>query len=394
MQSNGIPILGQIINYLDRQKINRTACKNNSDRYYKKFKTYDHLVTMMYIVFSGCTSLREITSIMHACEGRLNHLGLKHFPKRSTVSDANKRRPSKVFGEIYFDLLNEYGKFISDSKSNSETNKLLKIVDSTTISLFGDILQGVGRNPIDGRKKGGIKMHTMINALEDVPCLVKFSSAKVHDHTFLKFLKLQKGSIVVFDKGYVDYLQYKQWTDEGIYYVTRLKDNANYESIEEFDIEDEVASGVVKDEKISVKKGDNTIEMRKVSYWHDEQKKLYEFITNNYDYSPDKVAEIYKQRWQIELLFKRLKQNFPLKYFLGDSQNAIEIQIWCSLIVQLLLLVIKKMAKRRWSFSNMLSIIRFHLMVYIDLLRFLNNPDGCWANLNNKTSAQITLFGG
>lgn len=391
-KNSGNPIISQIINLLDRVKINRTARENQSDRYYKRFKTSEHLITMMYVVLSGCNSLREITGIMLACEGKINHLGIKYFPKRSTISDANRKRKSKVFSEIYFGLYTKYRKIISDSSLKTDVIEHLKIVDSTTISLFSDILKGVGRNPINGKKKGGIKMHTMINASEDVPTLIRFSSAATHDHTFLKNLELQKGSIVVFDKGYNDYEQYLQWNLDGINFVTRQKDNAVWKSIKEFEIPEETDNGVLKDEKIQIEKDGKTIELRRIAYWSAEQHKTYEFISNNYELPADKIAEIYKRRWQIELLFKRLKQNFPLKYFLGDNQNAIEIQIWVSLIVQLLMLVIQKQAERKWSFSNLVSVIRFHLMTYIDLFRFLKSPDSDWQYLTNKAEEQLALF--
>lgn len=231
---SGQPIIKQVLSFIDKGIIYRTALKHKSDRYTKKFTTSHHLITMIFTVLSGCSSLREVTSIMLACEGKINHLGLKHFPKRSTLSDANKRRSSKVFGDIYYQLYHRYSKFLSDSSPKHPPVKGLKIVDSTTISLFSDILKGAGRNPVNGKKKGGIKMHTMINALEDVPSLVKFSSAATHDHVFLKELGLKKGSFVVFDKGYVDYQQYEQWTLDDIFFVTRQKGNAMYTSIEEF----------------------------------------------------------------------------------------------------------------------------------------------------------------
>ncbi len=260
------------------------------------------------------------------------------------------------------------------------------------MSLFCDILKGVGRNPLNGKKKGGIKMHTMINAAEDVPCLVRFTSAATHDHTFLKELNLKPGSIVVFDKGYNDYSQFLQWTLDGIFFVTRLKNNAVYESLQEYDILDKIDNGVIRDEKIQVEKNDKLIELRRIANWSEDQNKVFEFITNNFHLPADKIAEIYKRRWQIELLFKRLKQNFPLKYFLGDTRNAIEIQIWVCLIVQLLMLVIQKKAERKWSFSNLMSIVRFHLMTYIDLYKFLKSPDSDWCLLTNKTSEQMALF--
>ncbi len=350
---------------------------------------------MIFAVISGGSSLREVTSIMLACEGKLSHLGIKYFPRRSTLADANKRRSSEVFGAIYYQLYNHYKGVLSDSGQRTEATKGLKIIDSTTISLFSDILKGAGRNPITGKKKGGIKMHTLINAMEDVPCLVKFSSAATHDHTFLKDLKLKKGSYVVFDKGYVDYQQYEQWSLEEIYFVTRQKENAVYKSIAEFELDDKTDDAILKDEKISLTKKDGTtFILRRIAYWHENHKKLYEFITNNYDLPAEKIADIYKNRWQIETMFKRLKQNFPLKYFLGDNQNAIEIQIWVSLIVQLILLVIHTQAERKWAYSNMVSVIRYHLMSYINLFKFLKNPESDWEHLTTKPPEQFSLLFG
>ena len=388
----GIPIISQVLKFIDRGIINRTALKHKSDRYYKSFKTYDHLITMIYAVISNLTSLREVSSIMLACEGKINHLGLKKFPRRSTLSDANKKRSSKVFAEIYYELHRKYRKFLSDGKSWKLPIKDLNIVDSSVISLFSEILKGSGRKPLDGKKKGGIKMHTMISALEDVPSLVRFTSASTHDHEFLKDLGLKPGSYVVFDKGYNDYYQYLQWSMEGIFFVTRQKDNADYTSIAESAIPDTMDEGVLKDEIIVIEKDGKQIKLRRIAYWVEEQNKVYEFITNNFELDADIIALIYKYRWQIELLFKRLKQNFPLKYFLGDSVNAIEIQIWVSLIVQLIMLVIQRQVARKWAFSNMIAVIRHHFMSYIDLFKFLKNPEAGWDALNNLPKDQLKLF--
>lgn len=389
---SGQPIISQVLNFIPSSIISRTAQSHNSDRYYKRFKTYDHLVTMIFATISGCSSLREISSIMLACEGKINHLGLTKFPKRSTLSDANKNRSSEVFASIYQSIYNRYRHFLSDSYTKKLPVEDLKIVDSSTISLFSDIIKGVGRNPINGKKKGGIKMHTMINAKEDVPCLVRFTSAATHDHTFLKELNLKKGSFVVFDKGYVDYMQYYKWTLEDVYFVTRQKENAHYTSLEEFDISDDIHPSILKDERIQINKDGQSIELRRVAFYHTEQKKVYEFISNNFEIDADKIADIYKQRWQIEILFKRLKQNFPLKYFFGDNQNAIEIQIWVSLIIQLIMLVIQRKAAKKWAFSNMMSIIKYHLMTYIDLFKFLKNPEANWDILKNINQTKLDLF--
>lgn len=283
---SGQPIIKQLLKLLSPDSIARTVSKYNSDRYYKRFKTYDHLVTMLYATLSGVSSLRELSTILLACEGRIGHLNLRYFPKRSTLSDANKNRSSEVFASIYYSLFNRYRSFLSDSSPLSLPVKHLKIVDSTTISLFSDILKGVGRNPINGKKKGGIKMHTMINALEDVPCLVRFSSAATHDHTFLKELNLEKGSFVVFDKAYNDYLQYLQWTKDDIYFVTGQKDNAVYKSIEEFDLSDTTSDTVLKDERITVEKKDETIELRRVAYWDSEKEKCTSSLPTILSWNP------------------------------------------------------------------------------------------------------------
>lgn len=389
---SGHPIIKQLLQFIDRGLINRTAQRWGADRYYKRFKTYDHLVTMLFAALSGVSSLRELSSVMLACEGKINHLNMKYFPRRSTISDGNANRPSEVFGEIYHRLLNQYRTFLSDSSPRTPVVKNLRIIDSTTISLFSDILKGPGRPRLDGKKKGGIKMHTMINVLEDVPQLVRFSSAARHDHTFLAKLELPEGSFVVFDKGYTDYSQYHQWSEEGVYFVTRQKENAVYQSAGEYDIDESVDPGVIKDQQIMITKDEQHVPLRRIAYYHSGQDRTYIFLTNNHELGPDKIAEIYKNRWQIESMFKRLKQNFPLKYFLGDSQNAIEIQIWVSLIAQLLMLVVQRKARRRWAFSNMVGIIRYHLTSYIDLFSFLKDPDQSWRQLTTKPPDQLTLF--
>lgn len=390
---SGHPIIKQLLKLIPSKIISRTVESHDSDRYYKTCKTFEHLVTMLYGTLGGLSSLRELTTVMLACEGKLSHLNLSNFPKRSTLSDANANRSSKVFADIYYGLLSKYASFLSDSSRLSLPVKHLKIVDSTTISLFSDILKGVGRNPINGKKKGGIKMHAMINALEDVPSLVRYSNAAAHDHTFLEHLELEIGSFVVFDKAYNDYPQFLQWCKEGIFFVTRQKENAVYQSIGEYDLQDSTPDNILKDELITMETRDGMLTLRRIAFWDGEKEKVYQFITNHMELEPEKIADIYKHRWQIETMFKRLKQNFPLKYFLGDNQNAIEIQIWCGLIVQLLMLVVQRKVKRRWAYSNMVSMIRLHLMSYIDIFKFLENPTRSWEEIATKPpDEQLSLF--
>lgn len=385
----GQPIFSQLIKLLDRQEIASIVDDHQSDRYYKKFKTWVHLVSMLYATLSKCQALRELTTGMLACEGRLNHLGLDYCPKRSTVSDGNRKRSSEVFRSIYEALYKRYETVLSDSRVDSKLLSRVYLADSTTISLFKEILKGSGRHRLDGKSKGGIKAHTVIKADSMAAKFVHYTSAATHDLCLLDHFSLDRGDFICFDKAYIDYRRFYKYTQHGVYFVTRMKDNAVFQSIEELDIPDHIDSGVIKDEKISIKtvnqKGEDVeLKMRRIAYWDEKNQKTLVFQSNHLTLEADKIAMIYKRRWHIEKLFKKLKQNFPLKYFLGDNQNAIEIQIWVALIAMLLLQVMKKRVKRSWAFSNMVSLVSFHLMSYIDIVKFLNNPEKCWSEKQVK----------
>jgi len=393
----GQPLFGQLIKFIDRQQVNTIARKAGTDRYCKKLTTHKHLIIMMFISLNGYHSIREAMAGLLANAHKIGHLGLDYIIRRSTFSDANKRRSSDVFGMIYMKVYQKYSHHLSDSRLSKQDMKRLYIMDSTTISLFKEILKGVGRNPKSGKKKGGIKAHTLIKADENVPCLVRYSSAARHDHHLLKEIDLPEDSIITFDKGYVDYEQYQKFSEANIWYVTRLKSNAKYVARREYDIPDEIDSGVLKDEHIELKYGHNfekTHKARRIAYWDEENNRLFEFITNNTELSAEIIALIYKKRWQIELLFKQLKQNFPLKYFVGDNPNAIEIQIWAAMLANFLITLIKSKVKRNWAFSNMVSIIRQQLMSYIDIYKFLEDPEKAWNDIINKNRLkyQNSLF--
>jgi len=390
----GQSVFGQLISLLDFTKIRSISKKHMSDYYVKKFDTSDHLVSMLFSTFANCTSLREVAASMLGLKGKTNHFQLKHIPYRSTLSDANKRRSHLVFQDVYYSLLKEYHSIISDSRQVYAWENRLEIIDSSTISLFKDILSCVGRKSNHGKRKGGIKVHTQINLQDRVPKLVWFSAATTHDKQFLKHVELEKGRIAVFDKGYNDYKTFDEFNEGGIFFVTRLKSNASYEAVKENDIPSYIDNGVLKDEVIRVDVKENgaylkTIELRKVAYWDDENKRCFEFITNLHGMNAGHIALIYKKRWQIELLFKQLKQNFPLKFFLGDNENAIKIQIWCALIVNLLITVIQKRIKRKWAFSNLASFCRLHLFNYIHLTKFLENPEKDWITIEHSAQLQL-----
>ena len=391
----GNSVFGQLISMIPSSIITKSVSQCNSDHYTKRFSTKDHLVSMLFCSFAKCSSLREVSGAMLGLSGKTKHFQLENLPYRSTLSDANANRDAKVFCSIYNMLLRQYGHVLSDSRIKDVINKQIEIFDSTTMSLFKDILSCVGRKPKTGKSKGGIKMHTVINVDEMVPKIIWFSSAATNDHVLLDKLTYNSNTIYVFDKGYNDYKAFEKFCKHDTGFVTRIKDNAVYDCVEENEIAPEMHSGVKEDLIIELtikdKEGLRKLRLRKVRFYDRALKREFEFLTNLFDMRPDMIAAIYKLRWQIELLFKQLKQNFPLKYFLGDNENAIKIQIYCALICNLLMAVIQKMLKRSWGFSNLVSFCKIHLFNYLHLLSFLENPDKDWRKTHLKL-AQLALF--
>ena len=390
----GQPVLSQILDVIPGSIINAANRKHQSNRYYKRLPLRVHLVSLLYGVFSYCNGLRELCEGLLACEGKLSHLGLDRAPARSTISDANNKRSYQVFETIYYGLLNQYHSFISDSRLKGLSIRNLKIIDSSTIQLFSEILRGVGRNRLDGaRKKGGFKVHAMMDAFRGVTEFVRLTEAREHDQKFLYHLKLAPNSWIVFDKAYTTYHQFAKWTNQKVWFVTRERRNADFHVTKV--IVDKTrkrnAKGVLKEQFVTVGVKQNGIvverlKLRRVTFRSGEGK-VYVFLTNNFNLPGSQIATIYKNRWMIELLFKQIKQNFPLRYFWGESPNAIKMQVYCVLIAQLLMVVIRRKAATKKSFANMITVIRLHLMSYVELLEFVKDTYKAWRKTHNASFA-------
>jgi hypothetical protein len=383
----GQPIFKQVINLLDAISIKSLVSKHNSDHYYKAFKAKTHLITVLFGILSRCDSMTEICEGLRAMGGKLNHLGLEKAPAKSTACDGMRNRDNKFFEAVYFKLVGQYKSFLSDSRTFGLTFKEVLLIDSTTIRLFSDILKGVGRNPKnDGKKKGGLKVHMLIDAVQSVGRFIKITEAKVHDKNFLKELELISYSMVVFDRAYNYYHQFALWTTKSVFFVTRIKKNALYTVVEILQ-ENQKQKGkamVLREEIIEIEytpedekgkklpKERKTLRLKKVCY-QDEMNRYYEFISNSMESTAEEIAFLYKKRWGIELLFKKMKQNFQLHYFYGENENAIRTQVWCTLIAQLLMTVIQKMAKTKKAFSVVASLVRIHLISLLDVFELLRS---------------------
>ena len=378
----GQPIYGQLIKLLEKSKILQMSRKHGGERYVKSFDGFTHLLTMLYAVIMRFDSLREIETSMTAEVRKLHHIGIESVPKRSTLSDANARRSEKFFEEVYRDLYEtNKSKLTSDSRrgGTEEWLKRLRIIDSTTISLFSNLIfKGVGRHPKTGRKKGGIKVHAVIHANEGVPCDVQFTSAATNDTFMLVPSKFSEREIAAMDRAYINYDKFEELTEQNVVYVTKMKKNLNYELLLDFMEMTPAGKMEYREQIVVFSKGDTRHIARIITYVDFKKGKLPRLIsllTNDFDMRPETIVEIYRRRWQIESLFKQIKQNFPLRYFYGESANAIKIQIWVTLIANLLLSLLQSSLERRWSFSGLATMVRIVLMYYLNMNTFFNKPD-------------------
>jgi hypothetical protein len=397
----GQPVFNQILSLIPRSVVRHLARENNTDHYCKRFGSYEHLVTMLYCAFHRCSSLREVITGMQAASSRLIHLGVRSTPRRSTLSDANKRRSAVFFEQLYHHIYERYYGGFPDSLKGKRLLDRLFIIDSTIISLFTTAMKSTGNYRYNGRKKGGIKAHVLLRAKHNVPCFVRLTEGKKGDATILSSLDLPAGSIIVMDKGYRNYKQFIQWTERQITWVTRLLGRAVYKEIEFRPMDEEQQQKGVRQD-IVIELGDpkmaynNPIQtVRLITFYDEPNKRTLQFITNDFNLSASTIADIYKSRWQIELVFKRIKQNFQLHYFLGDNENAIRIQLWTVLIADLLIKIVKDKInrKRKWSMSNLTSLIRLHLGTYINLNAFLINPEKSLLNYQKHLQQiQLSLF--
>ena len=395
----GQPMFGQLISLLDKSKILKFSREKDGERYVKHFNAWQHMVIMLYAVIKRFDSLREITDSMFPEARKLAHLGINMMPRRSTLSDANARRSESIFEATYRDLYATYKDELSSDSRKRKTPQWmnrLQIIDSTTITLFSNLLfKGIGRNPKSGKKKGGIKVHANIHANEGVPSDIKFTSAATNDSFMLKPANYTSGDILAFDRAYIDYAKFEELTRNGVIYVTKMKKNLVYA------ISDDTMY-MTSDGKMSyriqyvtftkcVKEGEDIVHKARIITYVDIKKtraKLISLLTNDMEMPIEEIVEIYRKRWEIELLFKQLKQNFPLRYFYGESSNAIKIQIWVTLIANLLIMVLQKRIKRPWSFSGLATMVRIMLMHYVNCYTFFEEPEKDWlAILKSNESA-------
>ena len=368
------PVIRQIIDLVPRWMLESCAKQHKSDKGCSKYKTYDQFVALTYGQLNKCYTLGDISAGIGVSETFIKDLGLAQSPARSTMSDGNKKRNWQVYETLYYRLLKHYERTLKNDNQRKIIEEIkdqnIKLIDSTTISLC--------LNMFDWAKfrtaKGGIKIHTCWDDHFQIPDLVNITDAKTHDRYGLGQLIFPKRTIIVEDRACFDFtLMLNRIHAENVF-VTRIKTNTTYQTLEELVLPEQKDQDILKDEIITligtkaVKTKINEQKSRLVSVYKEDENKVIHIITNNLEWSARTIADLYKKRWDIELFFKAMKQNLQIKSFVGTSENAVKSQIYVSLICYLLVeLVNRVISKKAKLFTNLVEKIRICLVFYLSL---------------------------
>jgi len=364
-------LFSQLIALFHRGQFFNLVYRHQAERYAKGFRSWDHFVAMLFCQLAQAKSLREICGGLSCCLGKLRHLGVKKAPNKSTLSYANAHRPWQLYRDLFYKTLNVC-KMAGPGKHRFRFKNKLLSLDSSTISLCLSLFPWAKFR----RTKGAIKLHLLLDHDGYLPTFAYISNGKKHDVTIARQVPLSPHSIVAMDRGYNDYRLYAEWTENQIFFVTRLKDNADYTIVEERSVP--FNRNILTDELILFNgyyaQKRCPYPLRKVVVWDKEQGREIVLLTNHMDFGATTISAIYKDRWQIEQFFKALKQNLKVKTFVGTSKNALLIQIWTALIAMLLIKYLGFKAKFGWSLSNLVAFLRWNLFTYRDLWEWIDHP--------------------
>lgn len=373
-KNNKKPVIRQVLDLVPRWLFSSCTKTYQTDKGCSKYKTFDQFVALTFGQLNKCQSLNDISAGIGVSEVFIDDLGLKQSPARSTMSDGNKKRDWRVFESLYYRLLSHY-KTVLKKHHNTHIikeikDKSIKLIDSSVISLCLAMFDWAEFRTA----KGGVKLHTVWDDMQMIPEIVNISEAKVHDRYGFEQLVFPEGTIIVEDRAYFDFSLMLNRIKANNVFVTRIKSNTTYETVEELGLPDGVDQNILKDEIIrltsnkAIGTGISEYELRLVHIYKEDENKVIAVITNQLDWDYNTIAELYKKRWDIELFFKAIKQNLQVKTFWGTSENALKSQIYVALICYLLLELIKRtIVKIPIAFSNLKEKIRFCLYHYLSI---------------------------
>ena len=362
----------QVLDLIDRHGFGRAVRDLDAERGAKGFRSWDQFVAMLFCQLGSANSLREICGGLSTAMGRVVHLGMKSAPKRSTLAYANEHRPWELYQRVFEQVLGRCQDLAMTRKRTFRFKNPLRILDATVIDLCLEVFDWARFR----RTKGAIKLHMQLQERGCLPCWALVTEGKTHEVRVAQGLSFDPGTIVVMDRAYTDYAMFGRWTEQGVFFVTRMKANADYRVIHTIP---GAKTGVRRQEWIRFNgpagKGCPSA-LRRIVVWDDEQQREIVLLTNRFDLSAGTIAKVYRFRWQIELFFKALKQNLKIKTFVGTSENAVKTQVWTALIAMLLLKLLQLKSSWNWSLSNLAAMLRFNLLTYRDLWTWLDDPYG------------------
>ena len=373
-------VFNQYLSLVPRKLFSKIAKEHGPKRQPRKFTMWDQFVNLSFFQITERKSLRSSVSGLNSFHKKLYHLGIKPVA-RSTFSDANNKRPYQFYAELYKEL---YQRCMNVAPKNKFNRKLFSL-DSTTIDLTQSLFEWAEFR----KSKSGIKLHTLLDHNGYLPAVVCISNAKTHDIQVARQLSFEPGTILVYDRGYNDYNWYYDLTQKTVYFVTRLKKNAEFKIIKRVSLDkSQKLQGVTSDHYIEIETDQGKLVLRKIGYKDPETGKFYYFLTNNFKLSAKTIADIYKERWQIELFFKWIKQNLKIKSFIGRSENAVFSQIFVALIVYLLLSYLKFTSKICLSLQKMVQNLQLNLFTNCDLTALFRQKH----EPKNRPPNQLTLL--
>jgi hypothetical protein len=364
-------VFGQMLQIISRREFYKAVVETGAENKAKGFTCWQQFVAMLFCQLGRAHSLREITGGLATCLGKLKHLGVESAPNRSTLSYANEHRPWQLYERVFYGLLDRCRGLTQGEKKFRFKNKLFSL-DATVIELCASLFEWAKYR----QTKGAVKLHLLLDHDGYLPVFAHITEGKVHEVNIAREVFLPRGSIVVIDRGYVDYELFSRWTEQGVYFVTRQKDNADYRVIEQRQLP--YGRNILKDEVIELRgfysQQKCAYRLRRIEVWDEENGQVIVIVTNHLSFGSTTIASIYRDRWQIEIFFKTIKQNLRIKTFVGTSSNAVMIQIWTALIAILILKYLKFRSTFGWSLSNLVAMLRYNLFTYRDLWDWINNP--------------------
>ena len=381
-------MFSQILQLFPRTEFELLVRETKAEMHARGFSSWAQFVAMLFCQLGRAHSLREICHGLATCEGKLSHLGIA-VPKRSSLAYANEHRPWELYQRLFFSLLERCRKAGPFPKKFRFKNKLVSL-DSSVIDLCIKLFDWAKFR----RTKGAIKLHLVLDHEGYLPSFALITEGKTHDVKVAHDLSFEPGTVVVDDRGYNDYRLFAKWTEEEVYFVTRMKENALYKVVESRPVPKN--RHVLKDQVIGLTGIDAWEKcpylLRRVEVYSAEKGEVLVFLTNHFGFGATTIAAIYKDRWQIELFFKAIKQNLKIKTFVGTSANAVKIQVWTALMTMLILRYLQLKSKFAWSLSNLVALLRMNLFTYRDLWAWLDQPFGIPPQAEVLPQQEVLLF--